>query len=240
MFLESTAHNSKTKILRRTHADNIHDVVPPGIYYISSDTQGSFLIAMDPFGDKIVPNEFQKEILERIESFFTKEKEYSRLGFKWTRGRLLHGAPGCGKTAAMRLAAIKWIEMGGIVIDFRHCLYKIDDIELTQPVMYICDDVDGLDEDDQETLTHLMDGFEDRSGYWIATTNHLDDVQERLKRHGRFDDITECLSVKEDATISIESLPITDEERVEILSRITPEMSLADFREVVIQVVIKP
>lgn len=240
MFLETTTNNGKTKILRRTMSDAIHDVVPPGIYTIAQDMQGTFLVAMDPFEDKIVPNEFQRDILQSIESFFTKEKEYTRLGFKWTRGRLLHGAPGCGKTAAMRLAAIKWIEMGGIVIDFRHCVYKIDEIEFTQPVMYICDDVDGMDDDDQEYLTHIMDGFEDRSGYWIATTNNPDGVQERLKRHGRFDDITECLSVKEDASISIESLPITEEERAEILSRITPEMSLADIREVVIQVVIKP
>lgn len=241
MFIEQPQPNNKeNKVFRHIPDSKIHDDIHPGMYVVGCDMIGPFLRKIAAFDDEIVPYASQQAILDEIEQFSNARSMYESLGFKWTRGFLLHGAPGCGKTATMRLAVRDWIARGGIVIDAGTSgVLTVDTFKINSPVMYMIDDVDSLDEADQTTLTHLMDGVEDRSGVWIATTNFLDGVQERLRRKGRFDrEIETTPPPKEDSGISIDALPITDEQKEVIKSLITPEMTPAEIREVVIQTVI--
>lgn len=241
MFIEQPLpHNKDVKVIRLISMSKIHDDIPPGMYVVGYDPSGPYMKKVDAFDDEIVPYASQQAILDEIEQFANARHMYESLGFKWTRGFLLHGAPGCGKTATMRLAVRDWIARGGIVIDVGESgVGNVDAFKIDSPIMFMIDDVDQLDEDDQTTLTHLMDGMEDRRGVWIATTNFLDEVQERLRRKGRFDrEIETVPPPKEDSEISIDALPITDEQKEVIKSLITPEMTPAEIREVVIQTVI--
>lgn len=163
------------------------------------------------------PFAHQQKILDRIDKFLELAEGYARLGLTYKRGFLLHGLPGCGKTTVARLAARKWANRGGIV------LVGGPESEVTQaikearkPVLVLIDDVDEWDD---APLTHAMDGLADlHNVVWVATTNHIKQISDRLQRPGRFDEVLEiAIPPASDMMDWVMSLPITQEERQWVL-----------------------
>ncbi|MBN2305989.1 MAG: ATP-binding protein [Anaerolineae bacterium] len=154
----------------------------------------------------ILPDELKAELLNDVESFFTKGADiYKRLNLKPFRKLLLAGIPGTGKTMLCSALA-KWaIEREFLVIyvsSADYCgaaFWKIEAALATAadsnlPTLILLEEMDAYlrDDDDKALVLNVLDGAESRENekgtLLIATTNYPEAIDERvLKRPGRLD-----------------------------------------------------
>lgn len=180
------------------------------------------------------PFEHQLAVLASIRRFMAAKAEYTRLGLAYKRGFLLHGGPGCGKTTTARMAAAEWIAAGGIVLmdgPQREVTQAIKSAHAS--VLVLIDDVDGWEE---RALTHAMDGLADVSDVcWLATTNFIGRISERLQRHGRFDEVIEVKAPKAaDQLEWVRGLDISDAAKAWIVEQAV-DCSPSQVRELVVR-----
>lgn len=167
-----------------------NEALAPGYYKWAMQPVGMTYRKVEMQAEQHEPFEHQRAVLYSITRFMAARPAYARLGLTYKRGFLLHGGPGCGKTTTARMAATEWVLRGGIVLmngpqdELAGAIKKAH-----APVLVLIDDVDGWDE---RRLTHAMDGLGDVSDVcWLATTNFIGRVSERLRRPGRFDEVIE-------------------------------------------------
>ena len=173
-------------------------------------------------------------ILDRFNKFFDLGDGYRRLGLCYKRGFLFHGEPGCGKTTLARMAAEIWVQRGGMVLlegsqgELAEALEYVD-----VPIMVMIDDVDCWQE---ANLTHAMDGLSDSSNVvWVATTNFINKVSDRLKRPGRFDEVLEVKPPPPSDIIKwVRGLPIPKAQKDWVLSN-SKDLTPSEVRELVIR-----
>lgn len=163
--------------------------------------------------DDVIGAEEAKKVLQRVKSFMKDPKKYAELGAKLPRGVLLAGPPGTGKTLLARALAA---ECGAnfIAVDGAHfsAMYYGQGISKVKklfaearknaPCVLFIDEADGMgkrqkgdvsqaEQEGNRIINRIlveMDGFEtDESVIVIAATNHVDNVDEALRRSGRFD-----------------------------------------------------
>jgi cell division protease FtsH len=163
--------------------------------------------------DDVIGAEEAKKVLQRVKAFMKDPKKYAELGAKLPRGVLLAGPPGTGKTLLARALAA---ECGAnfIAVDGAHfsSMYYGQGITKVKrlfayarkqaPCVLFIDEADGMGKRQKGELSQAeqegnriinrilveMDGFEsDESVIVIAATNHVDNVDEALRRSGRFD-----------------------------------------------------
>lgn len=155
----------------------------------------------------ILPAELKSEILEDVESFFTKGIEvYRKLKLKPFRKMLLAGVPGTGKTMLCSAIA-KWaIERQYLVIyvssaDFQGATFgKIQRAlhiasNSNVPTLLLLEEIDAyLHAREKALILNVLDGSEtsenDAGTLMIATTNYPEAIDDRvMKRPGRMDRI---------------------------------------------------
>lgn len=149
------------------------------------------------------------QVREMIELPLKHPELFSRLGIDPPKGVLLHGPPGTGKTLLARAVAnesdaqfevINGPEiMGRYYGESEERLRKIfEEASQNAPAIIFIDEVDSIAPSRGETgeterrvvaqLLTLMDGLEARENVVvIAATNRPDDIDEALRRPGRFD-----------------------------------------------------
>jgi SpoVK/Ycf46/Vps4 family AAA+-type ATPase len=101
-------------------------------------------------------------------------------------------------------------------------------------VMVMFDDVDEQPED---RLTRIMEGTVGHTNVcWLGTTNYVERVSARLKRHGRFDEVIELAESKEQLDLLdwVNSLDIAEEERSWIIEKM-PGRTPSEVRELVVR-----
>lgn len=142
-------------------------------------------------------NDIKENICNDLERFFKNEKRYNQLGIPYKRNYLFEGIPGTGKTSLILALASKYKMNIGIIslnkeLDDYTFMKSISNIP--KDTILVLEDIDGLfDEDKQNSLTfsgvlNTLDGLgrQDRL-IIIMTTNHLNRLNNALKRAGRID-----------------------------------------------------
>jgi hypothetical protein len=143
----------------------------------------------------------EQEIIDNlckdIEKFLSSEEKYEKLGIPYKRNYLFEGVPGTGKTSLILSLASKYDMNVGIIslnkeLDDYTFMKSISNIP--KNTLLVLEDIDGLfDEDKQNSLTfsgvlNTLDGLGRQDKLIIImTTNHLNKLNNSLKRAGRID-----------------------------------------------------
>lgn len=168
--------------------------------------QGSFEPKVE-WDDVILPDSLKSELMEDVNSFFSKGIDiYKRLKLKPFRKLLLAGVPGTGKTMLCNALA-KWaLERDYLVIyvssadnsgstfgKIQHALHVA--ANANKPSLVLLEELDAyLHEEEKALVLNVLDGSEssenDHGTLLVATTNYPEAIDERvLKRPGRLDRI---------------------------------------------------
>ncbi|MDE1179011.1 AAA family ATPase [Paraburkholderia sp.] len=176
---------------------------------------GAKLLSKSPafcFDDVIGAGE-AKAALADIQSYLTDPKQFSEMGVRAPCGILMVGGPGVGKTRLAQALAgecgANFISITGSYFSAKYYGVGIQKVkhlfELARknaPTVIFIDEADGLakrtdtgggpvEAESNRIINQLlaeMDGFESNEGVIIvAATNHPDNLDEALRRPGRFD-----------------------------------------------------
>lgn len=157
--------------------------------------------------DIVLPARLKQDIMEDVESFFTKGVGvYQRLKLKPFRKLLLAGVPGTGKTMICSALA-KWALAQEYVVIYissgdedRSAFWKIEQAlsvaaRSSSPALILLEELDAyLRETEKALVLNVLDGAEahanEKGTLLITTTNYPEAIDERvLKRPGRLDRI---------------------------------------------------
>ncbi len=200
-----------------------------------------------------------KDKARRIVEYIKNPEKYQRLGSEISRGTLLVGAPGNGKTLLAKAIAgesgVNFFYTSGA--EFTEMLKGVgasrvrnmfEEARKNAPCIVFIDEIDALvksrgnpmgDGDDQ-TLTQLlaeMDGIADNEGvYFIAATNRPDIMDEAAKRSGRFGHQIEVpspnlLEREEVIRLYMKKHPLAPGIDPRAIAKGTPGFSCSDLRQ---------
>lgn len=155
-------------------------------------------------GDLVLPAEFKRSLLEYVDCFWRSAELCASLRISPTRGILLVGAPGTGKSLTVRHLLTRFAgcrrfvymaESSGCRLDtgksFTHMLSRIN--ASRDAAIVVMEDIDKITQSGQitpEFLLNALDGlFEPTCPVlWIATSNDPTGLEQNLlDRPGRFD-----------------------------------------------------
>jgi cell division protease FtsH len=166
--------------------------------------------------DDVIGAEEAKKALKRVAAFMKDPKQYAEVGAKAPRGVLLDGPPGTGKTLLAKALAgecgASFISVDGSY--FSSMFYgagigKVRELfkraRAVAPCIIFIDEIDGIgkrsngkeagtgggEQEQNRIINRLlveMDGFSSLENVVvIGATNHVDNVDEAMRRPGRFD-----------------------------------------------------
>lgn len=149
--------------------------------------------------DQIIGYEQEKQELAQLCDMMRNPEVYERLGAKPSKGLLLHGKPGLGKTM-MAVALIEESGRKSYVLrrnkpgsDFIQEIYRVfrEAVE-NAPSILLLDDMDKfvVEENSKEeyvVLQSMIDEVAKQDVYIVATVNNLEPIPDSLLRAGRFD-----------------------------------------------------
>lgn len=184
-----------------TSASNPRKTLEAGSYNVTVNYQGIIYFEPKKFNvDDIldINQEAVNAVTKNLKSFWKSQSLYKNLGVLWKRGILLHGPPGCGKTAVTSLVSKEVIDNhDGIVLSPRQLGFLqagIKDLRKVEPnrkVLVIMEDIDQhmADEEDQAALLNILDGNDQiENVLYVSTTNFPEKLGHRIvNRPSRFD-----------------------------------------------------
>lgn len=150
------------------------------------------------FDNLILREGLKQDIQDEFTNFFASRKIYEDYGIPWKRGILFFGAPGNGKTHAVK-AIINLTEKPCLYVKSFDSYYGTSHSNISRvfdraraiaPSIIVLEDLDSLiDEDNRSFFLNIVDGFASNQGVLIlATTNHPEHIDPALlDRGGRFD-----------------------------------------------------
>jgi SpoVK/Ycf46/Vps4 family AAA+-type ATPase len=180
---------------------HLAETIAPGYYSCERSMEGIYLAPLDIVLDGLINfnGGLADELMENVRKFweakpkFDKIKESIKLLYK--RGFLLFGPPGCGKTSLVTLVVKDVIEHNGVAIVFdgvsltTELIKAIRDINPTQRIVVIIEDLDAWCRRDEEGVLDMLDGagtsFENI--IFLATSNYANKIPKRMLRPSRFD-----------------------------------------------------
>ena len=238
-----------------TGCHEVTDTARPGIYKIWVSQSGApTIMRLEPREDEIF--EFSggqmPTVLSEIESFWNAREDYSALGVCHKRGILLHGAPGCGKTAIVSAAIRRVLARNGLVIDmdqdveqFLSAMPLVRQIEADRPVVVLVENIDHVCAHSCEELLEVMDGASSvgHNILYLCTTNNFGRVPERVKyRPSRIDTLIEVglpdLRLRREYLRFLLCKAKDREAMADVLASESDGLSLAHVKELVLGVVV--
>ena len=209
--------------------------------------------------DDVAGTQGAAEELREMVEFLKRPEAFTALGARSPKGALLVGPPGTGKTLLARAVAgeagvpffsISGSEVTGFLVGMgAHRIKTLFKKARKKGGVIFIDEIDALGgkrgrnrshNEDDRTLNQLlveMDGFSPLDGVVvIAATNRPDDLDEALKRPGRFDRIvtvsTPTARGREDILrlhAGKRSIPLHDDVDMARIARLTPGSSGAEL-----------
>lgn len=190
-----------------------HQKLTPGPYIVNYDPRKNLVTFQDMNlqSDKIVdlPGGEFEEIMEEIDIFLSPEagKRFEEAGLLPKNNILLYGTPGAGKTVIVNRLAQKIIAQGGVVLFNPHPMaipetYRIfDSIQPDTLLLVIMEELDAMIRDiGEDPFLHFLDGeVQKKNAIYVATTNYLERIPDRLRRPGRFSVVKEVGMPKAEA-----------------------------------------
>ncbi len=226
--------------------------VNPGIYKCALiDGMGPTIISINVSTDDLleIDSSISKTIIEEFRHFWTLKETFDKYGFIQKRGYLLHGPAGCGKTSTINLMIGHIItNYEGIAIYVEHphvaatCLQMVRRHEPTRPIICVIEDIEALIRHfGEKEFLSLLDGESQVDNVvFVATTNYLEDLDDRIKnRPSRFDRriLVSFPSADMRATYFKTKVPdVTDKELSEWVDATSNDMSFAHMREFIVSV----
>jgi SpoVK/Ycf46/Vps4 family AAA+-type ATPase len=195
--LEKFYHQSK-EIYRKYNKEKNSDKLT--IYAIEHGTVKKHHVPlnnvteMDMVFDPHVLNEIKLD----LSTFFASDAQFHHYEIAHRRGILMYGPPGCGKTMMCKhIASIAKVPVLQFFVpngcDSSDLINFFEYASDVSPAIVILEDIDTLFKGDlsRSNFLNLVDGVctdKDTSMLIIATTNHLEDIDEAIsKRPSRFD-----------------------------------------------------
>ena len=207
------SQNKKTKYISYTNFNGVYKAnqeqdisatLPSGVYDLLYDSQQDELYfqAMDNNHDELIdlPDTSYDRVVSELERFLKPETKqlFKDYGYIYKRSSLLFGVPGTGKTCIVNRIANTVKEQGGIVLFNPNpgLLSKaFKRIKSTQPdttIVVIFEELDELMVRYEDDLLYALDGqAQEENVIYLATTNYIDKIPERIKRPGRFSSVIE-------------------------------------------------
>ena len=166
--------------------------------------------------DAVIGAAEAKQALRRVAAFMKDPSEYVKVGARAPRGVLLDGPPGTGKTLLAKALAgecgASFISVDGSYFSsmfFGAGIGKVRELferaRRNAPCIVFIDEIDGIgkrsrgaepsagDQEQNRIINRLlveMDGFQALDNVIvIGATNHVDNVDEAMRRPGRFDTV---------------------------------------------------
>ena len=141
-----------------------------------------------------------QEMGNEMTQFFDSYDRLKEMGLPRSRGILLYGSVGNGKSKSIEKLILNFLDKyKGIVFDLQSdealCFYMDffnSQFRLLQPetkVITVCEDIERFTGNERmmSMLLNLLDGINSAEHFFIATTNYPQKLDERLNRPGRFD-----------------------------------------------------
>lgn len=172
--------------------------VPAGIYSLWSAPGQWGLELQKVSSDEIylLPDMATDKVLKEVYKFWESEAKYRAHNLLYKRGIILYGAPGSGKTVAVKLLMNELVRRGGIVMIVSHvglaieALKAIRRIEPTRHIICVFEDIDEIIYTQGEAnVLSMLDGEANIDNILnLATTNYPEKLGARIiNRPSRFD-----------------------------------------------------
>jgi hypothetical protein len=222
----------------------------PGVYNVrSSFEMGTFFEQADIRSDEILrfKDERQDTVINEIGQFWELKGDFDDMGFVHKRGMMLYGPPGSGKTCVLKLVMEEMVKQGNIVFLVKSVgsllegLKSFREIESDRRCVVILEDIDKMVQYDEHSLLELFDGETQVDNVlYLATTNHIDRLPERMLRSGRFDRKVEVPfppleGRKAYLEMKLKKKKLTEVEIKDIANE-TDGLSFGDLRELLVSV----
>jgi len=171
-----------------------------GVYKIASSLSGIYFDKHQFATDELLrfkDGQYEK-VLQEVEEFWKLAQAFKQFGYTHTRGMILEGYPGTGKSCLIKIIMESIVRNGDIVFSVKDTYSLVEglksfrEVEPERKCFVVLEDVDGIIDysSAEHALLELLDGDSQVDGVlYIATTNFIERIPERLKRPGRFDKI---------------------------------------------------
>lgn len=228
--------------------------IPSGLYSITYTQDNGFGVSkMDYKSDEYfaLPSFPHKTIISDMEKFWGSKETYNKYNITHKRGVILHGTPGGGKTSLLYLLIEEMKKHNGICIYFDDPKTWVEvgklirKLEPNRPILCIIEDIDGIIiKFGEEIFLNFLDGLNQINNIiYVATTNNLKDIPDRIKnRPSRFDKKYEIKRPTADDRLAYFTHMILEEDLskydLKVLVKDTNGFSMAHLKEVFISLYI--
>ena len=226
--------------------------LPPGAYTITRDNNDEqpIYLRRDVKSDStmVVSDGISKQIIDEIKEFWLRGQVFKDNGFLHSRGYLLYGNQGVGKSCIVRQVMADVISNNGVVFMcgnpsfFNKGLKVFRQTEPDRPLVCVFEDIDAIIKRySEDELLSILDGENQIDKVLnIATTNYPENLDRRIiSRPRRFDRVYKIEAPTELARREYfkSKLPKLGLKNLETFVRMTKGLSFAGLAELIISVV---
>lgn len=165
-------------------------------YKIRMTMAGPVFERVKPNTDEVLifENSPLNKVVKEIDRFWSRKESYDRLKLMHNRGILMYGPPGTGKSICLQQVVEMMSNRGDVVffVDSPEAIIEgmnaFRQIEPDRRVVVSFEEADEMCRYNERSMLRLMDGDAKVNGVlFLATTNYIDRLPERMLRPGRFD-----------------------------------------------------
>lgn len=181
-------------------AGKTQGVLEAGVYNITADLRGILFEKMDIRTDALIKINTSKYnyIMEEIKKFYESKAKYSDLGFTDKRAIIAQSIPGTGKSCMFKMIMEDHTKNGNITFHATNlsllceALKEFREVEPDRKVLVIMEELDEMLWSGSKALSDMLDGPTSIGGvFYLASTNNIQSIPERMLRPSRFDRVVE-------------------------------------------------